>query len=231
MSAKKTIFLDFGDTLASTDPPYIFRIAMAMREAGLDISDREFEIEYFRADYTLYLKYKSRGGINPKEHRDWFFPIIYSSLFPSGDVDRFRRRVRSAMSEIEFTRSALPEVPEILDHIKGRGYRLAVISNNDGRTEEKCEEVGIRQYFDYVFDSTNLGLVKPDRAIFKYALQKFGISPDQAVHVGDMYGTDVMGGMDAGLDVIWYNKRKMEKLNENEVTEVADLAEIINLIE
>ena len=231
MSYKKAIFLDFGDTLASTDPPYIFRIAMAMREAGLDISDREFEMEYLKADYMLYLRHKSNGGIKPEEHRAWFFPIIYSSLLPSGGIESFRQRVRSAMSEIEFTRAALPGVPEILDELRGRGYRLAVISNNDGRTERKCEEVGIRGYFDYVFDSTNLGLVKPDPGIFKFALQKFGISPEEAVHVGDLYGTDIMGGMDAGLDVIWFNNRKIERLNESEVKEVDDLAEIINFID
>ncbi|MEQ9619141.1 MAG: HAD family hydrolase [Deltaproteobacteria bacterium] len=231
MPSKKAVFLDFGDTLASTDPPYIFRIAMAMREAGLDISDREFEIEFLKADYELYLKHKSMGGISPEKYREWFFPIIYNSLLPPDGIEKFRQRVRSAMSEIEFTRAALPGVPEILDDLRGRGYRLAVISNNDGRTEEKCEEVGIREYFDHVFDSTNLGLVKPDPGIFKFALEKFGISPEEAVHVGDMYGTDVLGGTDAGLDVIWFNQRKIERLNENEATEVADLAEIINLID
>ena len=47
--AKKAFFFDFGDTLASTDPPFIFRIAMAMRKSGFDITDREFEAEYVKA--------------------------------------------------------------------------------------------------------------------------------------------------------------------------------------
>ena len=228
---KKAFFFDFGDTLASTDPPFIFRIAMAMRKAGFDITDGEFESEYVKADYKLYLKHKEMGGISPREHREWFFPILYESLSPAVDIDKFRQDVRREMSEIGFSRSALPGAAELLDYLKGMGYQLAVISNNDGYTAEKCVEVGIRQYFDFVFDSTNLDMIKPDPRIFKFAADRMGISTGEAVHVGDMYGTDVMGALNAGSDVIWYNGRKIKRFNDTEVKEVSELSEIIGLIE
>ncbi len=231
MKTKKAIFLDFGDTLASTEPPYIYRIAMALREAGLDISDNEFELEYLKADYALYLKHKSRGGISPEEHREWFFPLIYEALSPIEDIEKFRAKVRSSMAEIDFTRAALPGVTELLDYLKGKGYRLGVISNNDGRTEEKCEEVGIRDYFDFIFDSTNLGMVKPDSGIFLHALGNFGVAPAEALYIGDLYGSDVLGGTDAGLEVIWLNRRRFDKLDGSDVAEVTEMLEVKRLLE
>ena len=228
---RKAFFFDFGDTLASTNPPFIFRIAMAMRRAGYDISDREFEAEYVKADYRLFLKHKEMGGITPRQHREWFFPLLYDSLAPLPDVNRFRENVRKEMSGINFSRSLVSGAAELLDFLKGRGYLLAVISNNDGYTEEKCEEVGIRKYFDYVFDSTRLDMVKPDPGIFTYAADRMGISPGEAVHVGDMYGTDVMGALHAGSDVIWFNKRKMNKFDDTDVPEVSELSQIIGLVD
>lgn len=228
---KKAFFFDFGDTLASTDPPFIFRIAMAMRKSGFDITDREFEAEYVKADYRLFLKHKEMGRISPREHREWFFPILYESLTPVADIESFRESVRREMNEIGFSRSPIPGAAELLDFLKGKGYLLAVISNNDGYTEEKCEEVGIRRYLDFVFDSTKLDMVKPDRRIFKYAAEKMGISPSDAVHIGDMYGTDVMGALNAGSDVIWFNGRKMRKFDDTEVKEVSELSEIIGLVD
>ena len=228
---KKAFFFDFGDTLASTDPPFIFRIAMAMRKSGFDITDSEFEAEYVKADYRLFLKHKEMGRISPREHRKWFFPILYESLAPVADIESFRESVRSEMNEIGFSRSPIPGAAELLDFLKGKGYLLAVISNNDGYTEEKCEEVGIRRYLDFVFDSTKLDMVKPDRRIFKYAAEKMGISPSDAVHIGDMYGTDVMGALNAGSDVIWFNGRKMRKFDDTEVKEVSELSEIIGLVD
>jgi HAD superfamily hydrolase (TIGR01509 family) len=229
--SKKAFFFDFGDTLAATDPPYIYRIAMAMRRAGFEISDREFEAEYAKADYRLFLKHADRGGISPREHREWFFPILYESLSHTSDIEKFRERVRREMSEIGFTRAALPGAASLLDHIKGKGYAIAVISNNDGYTEEKCEEVGIRQYLDFVFDSTVLDMIKPDPRIFRYAAEKLGISPGDAVHIGDMYGSDILGAINAGMDVLWFNGRGMKKFNDTEVNEVGELAEIIRLVD
>ncbi len=230
MESIKAIFFDLGDTLASTDPPYLHRIAQAMREAGLEISDKEFELEYAKADYKLFLKHKDKGGITPREYRQWFLPILYESLLSDTHVDQFRRKVRDAMSRIEFGRVAFPGAIELLDYLKAKGYILAIISNNDGRTEEKCDEVSIREYFDIILDSTNLDLIKPDSRIFGHALNKLGLSSREAIHIGDMYGADVMGGMNAGLDVIWFNHRKIEGLSHPLIKEVAGLDEIKDLL-
>lgn len=230
MAKKKVVFFDLGDTLASTDPPFIHRIALSMRNAGYGISDRELEAAYVAADYELYLKHKMEGGINPEQHRVWFLPLLYSAISPPGDIDVFRSRVREEMSGLRFTRAALPGAVELLERLKGEGYALAVISNNDGNTVEKCEEVGIKDYFDHIFDSTLLNLIKPDPRIFEYAAERCGVSPSEAVHVGDMFGSDVMGGRDAGLDVIWFNARKAAKPDGTRVREAGSLAEVADLI-
>lgn len=224
--SKKAVFFDFGDTLASTDPPYMVRIAMAMRKAGYQISDRDFEYEYCEADYKLYLKHKSEGGISPDNHRDWFFPILYDSLTLPDSIDNFRREIRDIMRGIEFNRVALPGVVEILDYLKSGGYVLGVISNNDGSTGDKCTEVGIREYFELIIDSTNVGLIKPDSRIFAHALENLGISPSEALHIGDLYGADVMGATDAGVDVVWLNSRKFDKFDDSAVNEISDLSEL-----
>ena len=230
MESIKAIFFDLGDTLASTDPPYLQRIAQAMRESGLDITNEEFELIYAKADYKLYLKHKQEGGITPREYRNWFLPLIYESLLPHDKIDEFRQNVRYELSKINFGRIALPGAVDILDYLKGKGYRLAVISNNDGRAEEKCEEVSIREYFDLILDSTNIDLIKPDSRIFKHALDKLELSKNEAIHIGDMYGADVMGGMNAGLDVIWLNHRNIRGLSDHPIKEVPELFKLKDIL-
>lgn len=226
----KGIFFDFGDTLASTDPPFIIRVAMAMREAGLDISDRELEIKYIEADYKLYLKQKSRGGMTPSDYREWFMPLLYESLPIHSELTAFRQRVRAAMSQIEFTRVALPGAIDILDELKARGYKLGVISNNDGYTEHKCREVGIKENFDFILDSTSVDMIKPDRRIFRHALSEAGLTPEEVIHIGDMFGSDVMGAHNAGIDAIWVNSRGMDTPNGDDVKEVDNLSELKSVL-
>lgn len=203
---------------------------MAIREAGLQISDKEFENRYIQADYKLYLKHKVQGGMTPSDYSKWFLPILYDSLPIEEDVDLFRDRVRAKMSRIDFTRRALPGVLDLLDDLKSMGYKLGVISNNDGYTENKCEEVGIDGMFDFILDSTRLDMIKPDQRIFHHALKESGLSPDEVIHIGDMFGSDFMGAQNAGIDAIWVNSREVDTPNGEEVREVRKLSDIKSAI-
>jgi putative hydrolase of the HAD superfamily len=223
---KKAIFFDFGDTLASTNPPYLIRLASAFRDCGYNGSDDDFERSYVKTDYEIHKKYLERGTISPLEYRDWFYPKLCKHLSLDGESKTIREKIRTALRSIDYTRSALPGAIQLIELLKDRGLTLAVISNNDGTTQEKCEEVGIKGYFDIIADSTNLGFVKPDSRIFQFVLEKLNISPSEALHIGDLYGSDVLGGRNAGLDVIWLNRRRIEKLDRTPILEVKSLSEI-----
>ncbi|MER3447046.1 MAG: hypothetical protein C4291_09475 [Candidatus Dadabacteria bacterium] len=239
---KRAIFFDFGDTLASTTPSYLIRISTAMRAAGYSVSDREFEIAYLKTDYEIYKVYKAKGEITPNEYREWFFPILCKHLSLDGDPYAIRAKMREALKEIKFVRVAISGAVELLEFLKGEGFILGIISNNDGKTEEKCNEVKIRGYFDIIADSTTLGLTKPDSRIFHFVLDKLELTSSEAIHVGDLYGSDVMGGLNAGLDVVWLNKRQVrfaempscfsqfEKFNDGRVASIQNLTEIKRLL-
>ncbi len=223
---KKAIFFDFGDTLASTIPPYLTRLALAFRDSGYHTSDDDFERAYLKTDYEIHKKYMERGAISPLEYREWFFPKLCRHLSLEGDGKIIRDRIRTALRRIDYTRAVLPGAVELIQLLRDKGFILGVISNNDGTTQEKCNEVGIKNYFDIIADSTKLGFVKPDSRIFQFVLEKLNISPSDAIHIGDLYGSDVLGGRNAGLDAIWLNKRRIERMDGTQILEVESLSEI-----
>lgn len=229
-TSKKAIFFDFGDTLTSTVPSYFSRIAAAMRRAGYDVPDRNFETAYLKTDYEIYKRYKIQGEMTPEEYAEWFFPILCAQLGLEENPYTIRARTRESQKGVKFGRKVLPGAVELLEFLRQRGFLLGVISNNDGRVEEKCDEVGIREYFDIIADSTKEGLIKPDSRIFRCVLDRLRLSPCEATHVGDLYGCDVMGGLNAGLDVIWLNNRQIEKLSDTEVVEIKNLSEVKSVL-
>lgn len=88
-----------------------------------------------------------------------------------------------------------------LRRARDRGVRVAVISNSEGRLERLFDQVGLLGSFDVVVDSGVVGVEKPDPRIFQVALDRFGIAPGRALHLGDMFATDVLGARAAGLRV------------------------------
>lgn len=93
-----------------------------------------------------------------------------------------------------------------LEQVRARGVALAVLSNTmrtPGATLRKLlERFGLLACFDHATFSDEVGVRKPDAAIFALTLRALGVEPAAAVHVGDDEVLDVLGGRQAGLRTI-----------------------------
>jgi len=92
-----------------------------------------------------------------------------------------------------------PEAVRVLRALRERGLRLGIASNWEGDLEEHLQEAGLLELFDVVAESHWVGHTKPDPELFRWALDRMGVQPDRAVHVGDSYEPDIHGARAAGL--------------------------------
>ena len=53
-----------------------------------------------------------------------------------------------------------------------------------------------------VVTSQDAGANKPQPEIFRFALQKAGVKPAEAIYIGDQYQVDVVGARGAGMKAI-----------------------------
>lgn len=95
-----------------------------------------------------------------------------------------------------------PAARPALELAHSAGVRTAVISNSNGSVRKIMESVGLADLLDFVIDSGEVGVEKPDPRIFQIALERAGVQPADAVYVGDLYSVDVLGARAAGLDAI-----------------------------
>lgn len=86
-----------------------------------------------------------------------------------------------------------------LVRLRDAGFELAVVSNSEGTIEQMLIEVGLREFLDAVVDSAVVGITKPDPRIFQIALDRLGVSPADAIMVGDSPSADIAGAHAAGL--------------------------------
>ena len=73
--------------------------------------------------------------------------------------------------------------------------KLVAVSNSDGTAERGLEAVGLTRFLHGVVDSHEVGVAKPDPAIFDHALALAGCERSRVLHVGDMVFADVVGAM------------------------------------
>jgi FMN phosphatase YigB (HAD superfamily) len=87
-------------------------------------------------------------------------------------------------------------------------YRLALVSNFDYTPTARLilEREGIRELFDSVVVSADVGWRKPDAAIFDAALRDLATPAPRALFVGDRVDLDVVGAQAVGMPVAWVNR-------------------------
>ncbi len=103
-----------------------------------------------------------------------------------------------------------PPVPaegtrQLLEALHGR-VKLGLISDTGITLGHDLYAVmeadGLTRYFDHFTFSDQTGTTKPEVRQFHHTLYRLGCEPQEAVHVGDLESTDVVGAKQAGMRAI-----------------------------
>lgn len=83
-------------------------------------------------------------------------------------------------------------------------YKTALLSNAWPDLRHALEELWqIADAFDDIFISAEIGLAKPDERIYKLALERLGVKPQEAVFIDD-FKRNIDAAADVGLHTIHY---------------------------
>lgn len=199
----RAIFFDAGNTLLY---PRLDERARDLTEAGFPARVEDFHaaerIAKQKLDAWLWPQIRQAEVPRGVDHYYWT-EYLASLLGLIGAPETEHARLTSLLYEgfrnIRTWSVVMPETPGYLVSLKEQGYFLGVISNSVGTIEDQLQHVGLRGYFQAVFDSAIVGVEKPHPEIFQMALAAARVGANEAVFVGDTNATDVGGAQLAGL--------------------------------
>ncbi len=91
------------------------------------------------------------------------------------------------------------DAPDRVADLRAAGVRVGVLSNWDLRLRPLLDQLGVLHWVDDAIVSAEVGLEKPDPAIFHLACAHLGARPSHTVHLGDSRRDDLEGALGAGL--------------------------------
>lgn len=166
---------------------------------SVTFTDQDF-VEYQSVNKPLWVEYQN-GAINALQLQTQRFQGWSERLnVPAGSLNE---AFLNAMAEIC---APLPGAVSLLDSLKGKA-KLGIITNGFTALQQiRLERTGFRDYFDLLVISEQVGVAKPDKRIFDYALREAG-NPDRerVLMVGDTAESDILGGNNAGISTCWLN--------------------------
>lgn len=191
----KALFVDAAGTLLRTREPVGVTYARFARGHGHDADPVEVE-HRFRAAL------RASSGHQQGDGRAFWRPIVAEAV----GVDD--GRLFEALYEWYATPKAWwidDDALRTLGRIARQGVRLGIVSNWDRRLRLLYERFALERMFSVLICSAEVGVEKPDPWIFTIACRSAGVSPRQAVHIGDDADKDVAGANRAGLVGLLYD--------------------------
>ncbi len=205
-----TVLFDLDDTLHDDSSAYRTASRRVAEEIAAErgVSAREIANAYDGITNgfwsTLTTEHLARG-IDDERERMWF-----EALSAAGAPDRAlaQRAAAAYVRERADVLALSPGSLELLATLRGRGCKLGLVTNGFAATHhEKIDRLGLRDRMDAFFLADEVGMVKPDPAIFLHACAVLGSAPERTAMVGDRYERDVRGAQDVGMFTIFLDVR------------------------
>ena len=229
----KAIFFDFYNTLVRFWPPLDQIQQASCYEFGFQIDPEAIGFGYSVADlfFNRENEIKPLATRTEDERLDFFAryeQILLDNAGLSVTTDLARQIWQIAISD---PKDFIPfdDTVTALQQLKGQGYRIGVISNLRRDMDELCRNLGMAPYLDFCLTSAEVGVEKPDPAIFVAALERAGVNPLEAVHVGDQPRSDLVGARGAGLHAVLLDRGNWHQEMDNCVR-ISQLDELFDLL-
>lgn len=113
---------------------------------------------------------------------------------------------------------------ELLRLHRSHGLKIAIVSNFDYRLRGILEAFGITDLVDCVIASGEVGVQKPDSAIFRLLFEHFqNVNPTLYLHIGDNYRKDYLPAIEVGMNALLITDKHPDVPTSHCIKEIADL--------
>ena len=110
-------------------------------------------------------------------------------------------------------------------------YRLVLVSNFYGNVRAVLQDYGLT-HFSAVIESAEVGIRKPDPAIYRLGVEAAGVDASACCVIGDSFGKDIVPATSLGCQTVWLKGKTWERETVDEsvpthiITSLAELANI-----
>ncbi len=197
----KAVLFDAGNTVMLINYAVV---AEALTEEGFDVEEAGVREAEYRARVRLDPILAQRHSTEAPKIFQTYIRFVCDGLGVKwgAATERAFRRIAEYNRQHNLWNQPNPQAPAVLERLQSLDLAVGMISNSDGSIERMITKEGLASYFQFILDSRVVGVEKPDPRIFQMALERAGVSPAEAVYIGDLYSIDIVGSRAAGLEAI-----------------------------
>jgi REG-2-like HAD superfamily hydrolase len=231
----RAVFLDIGDTVMRPNPSWEHVYAMAFEEFGVRVDIDELRAA-LRAAYH-HGGWGMEGGFEPTEETSFQRTVaIDAAAIAELGLEPMPEAFYRRLNELFLVTShwhIFEDAYSVLDELQRRGLVIGAVSNWVWNLPELLHALDLVRHFDFIAASARIGYEKPHPKIFEWALERAGVEPSAAIHVGDHVDADVDGARGVGIGAVLIDRaaRYRPEMVPPGVPVIASLEELLPIVD
>lgn len=222
------LFFDLDHTLLDFDAAEEVALTKLLEE--YQVIDIKAYKDYYKPMNQNLWKQLEGGDISKADLVNSRFALLFAHFGVTVDG---RQLAEGYQKHLKDQGQVYAGAKELLADLTAQGYNLYAATNGIATIQQgRLQASGLAPYFKAIFISEQSGSQKPKKAFYDWMTQQVSnYQPDQALMIGDSLSADVQGGINAGMDTLWYNPKHL--LNNSPVHstyEVSDYQALLNCI-
>ena len=166
-----------------------------------------------------------------KRHKD-FWQITEDSLDKSMKVFNIDKSMKNELLNLYKVLSPYPEVKEVLENLKKKNLKLAILSNGTpSLLNELVKTNDLNSLFDDLFSIEEVKIYKPDSKVYDLPVKKYKIKSNEITFLS-ANTWDVSGGGNYGYNSVWVNRNKsqFDNLDYQPKKEIGNLSQLLDIV-
>ena len=166
-----------------------------------------------------------------KRHKN-FWDITEDSLDKSMKVFNINKNMKNELLSLYKILSPYPEVKGVLEDLKKKNFKLAILSNGTlDLLNELVESNKLNNLFDDLFSIEEVKIYKPDPRVYELPIQKYKIKSHEITFLS-ANTWDVSGGGNFGYNSIWVNRHNsiFDILDFQPKNEISNLTQLLDIV-
>ncbi len=206
----------------------LFDVNSAAEKCKDKIGDKwESFANYWRTTQLEYTWLRSLMG----RHKD-FWQVTEDSLDKSMQVFKIDSSMRSEILNLYKVLSTFPEVKEVLNKLKEKNYKLAILSNGTPfLLNELVNSNNLNNIFDNIFSIEEVKTYKPDQKVYNIPVKKYQIQKNEIAYLS-ANTWDVSAGGNYGFNTVWVNRNNntFDNLDYVPKYQIENLSKLIDIL-
>ena len=164
-------------------------------------------------------------------HED-FWRVTEESLDKSMAVFDISPLMRSELLDLYKVLSTFPEVKEVLNKLKKKNYKLAILSNGTpALLNELVKSNNLDNIFNDIFSIEEVKVYKPHSNVYNIPVKKYKIQKEEVAYLS-ANTWDVSAGGNYGFNPVWVNRKNsiFDKLDYVPKYQVENLGKLLDIL-